>query len=149
MALAVFLLALLAPPRVAPAGASGRQAFVSQVNDARAAHGLRPLRLAPALRRSSRNYARWMLGNQHFGHLAAIRAPRRFSLLGEVLARTPGRRPSAERTVKQWLASPSHRAVLLSRRFRFIGIGLARGRLGSRPVTLVAGHFGGGRRARG
>ncbi len=142
--LLVLVLALLATPRVAVAGPSDRQALVSTVNDARASHGLRPLRLARGLQRSSRRHARWMLDNQYFGHLSVIRAPRRFRLRGEVLARTARRHPSRERIVRQWLASPFHRAVLLNRRFRFIGVGLARGRLGSRPVTLVAGHFGAG-----
>ena len=40
------------------------------------------------------------------------------------------------------MASPTHRAILLSRSFRWVGIGLARGRLGSRVVTAWVAHVG-------
>jgi uncharacterized protein YkwD len=40
------------------------------------------------------------------------------------------------------MRSPSHRRILLSRRFTWIGVGYARGRMGrSRASTWVA-HFG-------
>jgi uncharacterized protein YkwD len=35
-----------------------------------------------------------------------------------------------------WMASPGHRAVLLDRAFRRIGIGRRGGYLGGRPVTV-------------
>ena len=146
-ALLVLAVALLAALPGAVARASGPQAFVAEVNQARTAHGLRPLRSAASLHQSSVDYAHWMLDIQYFGHRGAIRAPRRFGLLGEVLARMDPGNDSAERVVSQWLASPSHRAVVLNRRFRFIGVGVAPGWLGTRFVTLVTGHFGGAPRA--
>jgi uncharacterized protein YkwD len=147
-ALLVLAVALLATLPAARARASETHAFVAEVNEARAAHGLRQLRVAASLRRSSFHYAHRMLGDQQFRHLDAIRLPHRFGLRGEVLARMDPGHESAEKVVRRWLASPSHRAVLLNRRFRFIGVGLAPGRLGGRPVTLVTGHFGGARKAR-
>lgn len=142
-ALLVLPLALGAMLPAAVARASQPQAFVAKVNEARTAHGLRQLRVASSLHQSAADYVQWMLNTQRFGHLAAIRAPRRFGLRGEVLARMEPGHESPENVVRQWLASPSHRAVLLNRRFRFIGVGAAPGWLGIQPVTLVAGHFGG------
>ncbi|MDQ4048298.1 MAG: CAP domain-containing protein [Actinomycetota bacterium] len=127
---------------MAAADTSKSQAFVAGVNEARASHGLRPLRVARSLQRSSVGYARWMLDNQRFEHPAAIRAPGYFRLRGEVLARAAGKSPPVARIVRQWLASPSHRAVVLEPSYRFVGVGLAYGRLGSERGTLVTGHFG-------
>ena len=144
MALAVALLALLPTPVT---HASQQEAFVTKIHAARTSHGLRPLRSAPSLRESSVEYSEWMVDHQYFGHLASIRAPRRFGLRGEVLARSFANRLTARRIVRKWLRSPSHRAVLLDPRFRFVGVSLARGSLGLRPVTFVTGHFGGPLRA--
>lgn len=140
--------ALLATLPTARAGASETHAFVAAVNEERAAHGLRRLRVAASLQRSSFDHAHRMLDEQRFRHLDAIRVPRRFGLRGEVLARMDLGHESAEKIVRWWLASPSHRAVLLNRRFRFIGVGLAPGWLAGRPVALVTAHFGGAPRAR-
>ena len=147
--LLVLAIALLAPPDISAVQASLTQRFVSAVNEARAAHGLRPVRSARSLRRSSRAYALWMLTHQSFAHVSSIRAPRRFGLRGEVLARTSDDPPAPRQIVGQWLASPSHRLVLLHPRVRYIGVGFASGWLGEDPVTLVTGHFGGAKRGRG
>lgn len=140
--LVVLGLALIPTPLTAVARASASQAFVAEVNEARTSHSLRPLRVAKSLQRSSVAYSHWMLENQRFAHLAAIRAPRYFRLLGEVLARWAAKYPPVETIVRQWLASPSHRAVVLNPRYRFIGVGHAYGRLGTERGTLVTGHFG-------
>ena len=142
VSLLVLGLGLLPTPQVAVANASKSQAFVAGVNEARTSHGLRPLRVARSLQRSSAGYSRWMLDNQRFEHPAAIRAPGYFRLRGEVLARSAHKHPPAARIVRQWLASPSHRAVLLKSSYRFVGVGLAYGRLGNERGTLVTGHFG-------
>lgn len=136
-----FALVVVAVPSSAMA-ASSPGAFVTKVNQARAAHGMRALRASSSLRRSSTRYSSWMLRRDYFGHLAAIRASHTFSRRGEVLARTGRRAPDVAQIVRQWLRSPAHRAVLLNRRYRFIGIGIGIGRLGSRRATLVTGHFG-------
>jgi uncharacterized protein YkwD len=47
--------------------------------------------------------------------------------VGEVLAWGIGRRTTAARTVSAWLDSPSHRSVLLSRRYGQIGLGVQAG----------------------
>ena len=141
---AVLLLAtaVLLTLRVFAAEASATHEFVERINDARTAHGLREVRSSGQLQESSTDYSWWMLDTAYFGHSASIRVSRRFGLRGEVLARTDQEDPSADHIVGQWLASPSHRAVVLNPRFRFVGVGIARGWLGEVPTTLVTGHFG-------
>lgn len=132
----------LAAPAWARGGApTGR--MVATVNNVRADHGLRPLRPAPRLARSAGRYARWMLRTDYFGHLSRIRASSRFRVLGETLAWHTGRRVRVRATVRSWLRSPPHRALILSGSFRWIGAGHARGRLHSRPSTMWVLHLGG------
>ena len=134
------LLALGCLPSTALADAAG-SAFVKEVNVVRADHGLGKVKASTNLGKSSSRYARWMLRRNYFGHLARIRMNRRFSRRGEVLARTRREAPTPQAVVEAWLASRAHRAVLLNPRYRYAGVGLARG-AGARPTTLLVGHFG-------
>ena len=84
-----------------------------------------------------------MLKHDYFGHLASIRAAAISSLAGETLAWHTGWRPRVGLTFRHWMASPPHRAVLLSRMFRFIGTGRVRGRFGTSKVTAWVAHLGG------
>jgi uncharacterized protein YkwD len=135
--------ALFAGPVAADAASPAQRAMVGKVNAVRAAHGLKALRPAAPLHRSARRYAAWMLRRDYFGHLGRIRASSRFSLLGENLAWHSGRRPRVGWTVRAWLGSPGHRALLLHPRFRWLGAGLARGTMGARRATAWVLHFGG------
>lgn len=47
----------------------------------------------------------------------------------------------AARTVSEWLASPSHRAVLLSPQYRYVGLGLAGGYFGSTRAEIWVDRF--------
>jgi uncharacterized protein YkwD len=132
----------LAAPSAAQAG-SAQKEMVRAVNGARASHGLKPLRRAPRLARSARAYARWMLRANYFGHQRRIRTRARFRLLGETLAWHSGWRKRVRRTLRAWLHSPPHRALILGGRFRWIGAGTARGRLGGGPARTWVLHLGG------
>jgi uncharacterized protein YkwD len=136
-----------------PAGASGsgdvQHRMVSAVNQVRAQHGLTALAGSSTLHRSARRYARWMLRAEYFGHLERIRASSRYSMLGENLAWHSGRRPRVASTVRRWMASPPHRALILHPGFRWLGAGPAHGTLGGRRVTAWVLHFGGALTARG
>lgn len=112
------------------------------VNLARARRGLEPLQPSTSLRRSATRYAAWMLRADYFGHLPGIRASRRYHRLGEALAMHKGRRAIVGGTLKQWLASPAHRALILSHRFRYFGAGRSRGRFHGRAATTWVLHFG-------
>jgi uncharacterized protein YkwD len=140
----------LALPMSAGAEETGVQGrMLAAVNDARARHGLEAFRGSPILHRSARSYARWMLRADYFGHLGTIRASGSFSLLGENLAQHSGREPQVTRTVRRWMHSPPHRALMLHPGLGWLGAGIARGPFHGRDVTHWVLHFGGGLRAAG
>ncbi|HEX2127578.1 MAG TPA: CAP domain-containing protein [Thermoleophilaceae bacterium] len=132
----------LGPPSASQAG-SAQKEMVRAVNGARADHGLKPLHSAPRLECSARAYARWMLRANYFGHQSRIRTRARFRVLGETLAWHSGRRARVRRTLRAWLHSPPHRALILSGRFGWIGAGTASGRLAGRPARTWVLHLGG------
>jgi uncharacterized protein YkwD len=66
----------------------------------------------------------------------------RFRTVGETIAWHSGFQAGPRRTVRQWMASPPHRAVLMSSAFRMVGMGMEPGRLGSRPVAMWVAHLG-------
>jgi uncharacterized protein YkwD len=128
----------------APAPADGnQQRMLHALNAVRAQHGLAPFHGSASLHRSASAYARWMLRSDYFGHLGRIRASRRFARLGEALAWHSGRRARVSRTVRGWMQSAPHRALILHPGFRFLGAGMARGRLSGRRATTWVLHFGG------
>ena len=134
--------AVLAVP--APAAAHGnQQRMLHALNEVRAQHGLAPFHGSASLHRSASAYARWMLRSEYFGHLSRIRASGPFSSLGEALAWHSGGRARVHRTVRAWMNSPPHRALILHPGFRWLGAGMARGRLGGRRATTWVLHFGG------
>jgi uncharacterized protein YkwD len=125
-----------------PAQANPAHAVVAKVNAYRAANGLPPLRLSRSLSRSSYAYAQHLMRADRFGHAAHIRASSRFRMLGENLAFSWGRRKSARIPVRGWSRSAPHRAVLLNRKFRYVGVGRVSGRFGSRRATIWVLHAG-------
>ena len=139
----VAALALAAAPAQA---VSPETAIVKKVNKIRSSKGLPKLRTSRSLSGSARAYARWMMARDFFGHVRPIRASRRFRVRGEVLARHAGVRPRAGSVVRSWMRSPAHRYVLLSRRFKHIGVGRAPGRLGRWRSTVWVAHVGARRR---
>jgi uncharacterized protein YkwD len=138
---AVIACGIALAPSVAHAARPGDR-MIERVNDARKARGVPPLRSSRSLSRSAARYARTMLRRQFFGHSARIFASRRFRRLGETLERHRGLRARIGMAVRLWLRSPSHRRLLLSRSYRYLGAGRARGRLLGRRTTMWVLHFG-------
>lgn len=132
--------ALLLPASAAQANAA--RDVVKQVNNYRAAHGLSKLKLSRSLSRSSYAYAQHLMRANRFGHSSRIRASSRFRMLGENLAFSWGKRRSARIPVRGWGHSAPHRAVLLNRSFRYVGVGRVAGRFGSRRATIWVLHAG-------
>jgi uncharacterized protein YkwD len=128
------------PAAVAPAP---EVAMISAVNRARAKRGLRPLGQSSSLNGSAHRYAAWMLRRDYFGHLSRIRAGGGYRRIGETLAMHFGWRSRIRRTVRSWMSSPTHRALLLSGGFRELGAGRATGRYGGRRATTWVLHLGG------
>jgi uncharacterized protein YkwD len=126
----------------APAAATAEQHAIAQLNQIRQANGLPALRASGALHRSSTRYAHHMVATHYFGHESRIAVSGHFDRAAETLAMHAGQRAQPGRTIAQWMHSPAHRAVLLSRGFQAVGMGIARGRIGSRLVTVWVAHVG-------
>jgi uncharacterized protein YkwD len=108
------------------------------LNAARRRHGLSRLRVDPHLRLAARRHARDMLVRRYFAHFSAagsspwkrIRAagymrPGQRWLVGENLAWGTGRASTPGDRTRALLQSPAHRANMLHRRFREVGIWVA------------------------
>jgi uncharacterized protein YkwD len=134
--------ALLCPSAAlgANAGASAEAQAIESLNHIRASNGLAPLRTSKSLSQSADAYSRHMLVHDFFGHQARIPVASRFHTVGETLAGHSGFQPGARRTVRQWMSSPPHRAVLRSSAFRLVGMGMERGRLDGRATTMWVAH---------
>jgi uncharacterized protein YkwD len=151
VALAVLLAA--APTASAARACSSANASASQVskrtliratlcvlNAERARHKLRPLRLNRKLSRAARRHSRAMARKRFFSHSsrngasfvdrirrAGYLAGARSWTVGENIAYGSGARSTPRSIGRAWMSSPPHRANILSRSFRAIGIGIARG----------------------
>jgi uncharacterized protein YkwD len=156
--LAVSAAALLALSAVSVAGAGVRKAHRSHsstvagllqaVNHTRAAHGLRPLVIDPALARAARSHSVEMMRGNYFAHgdfagrMSAfhVRGPAE----GENLAWGNGSYSEAPSIVAMWLASPGHRANLLHAGWTRIGIGIVTGTfMGNGGSAVVTADFAG------
>jgi uncharacterized protein YkwD len=118
------------------------------MNRARAAHGLRPLRIDATLERAARAYSTEMLRTGVFTHGSFFSRVRSFGArgpqLGENLAWGVGAFANPFNIVRQWLASPSHRANLLRPGYTRVGVGVRRGAFQGRAGALViTADFGG------
>lgn len=144
----VVVFALLGSAAVAQAGSlSGSEAsLVQTINGVRKSHGLAPLRVDIRLVRAARGHSATMMRRQFFAHGSVTTRARaqgaRGPIFGENLAWGTG--VTATWVVNQWLASPSHRAVLLRPGFRRVGVGYAFGRFAGRGgAAVVTADFAG------
>jgi uncharacterized protein YkwD len=117
------------------------------INRERARRGLPRLREDARLARSAQQYSTEMAGRDFFGHVspagttltarlraAGYLAGARAYTVGENIAWGAGPDATAHETVQGWMRSPGHRANILGRGFREVGVGVAPGA----PVTLRA-----------
>lgn len=146
-AVVVLLLALgavLAPALPARAASAAKpsldpyeQQLVSLINETRGAHHLAALTLNAALSDAARTHAAEMGQNQYFGHdsldgtrfsarlIAGGYARKGYRVwrVGEDIAWGAGLYGSPVAVLDSWLHSPMHRAVLLDKHFRELGVG--------------------------
>jgi uncharacterized protein YkwD len=158
-ALAANGVAFAADPPTCPAAGADPAAIVCEINAARDRAGRAHLRIRPALADAARGHSADMVERRFFAHEApdgdgpGDRARRAGYMdgadswrVGEILLWTRGEPLTAERAVELWLGSPSHRRILLSRRYREVGAGPATGApLGDpsvKPATTVTVLFG-------
>jgi uncharacterized protein YkwD len=140
-------------------GARLRINVLTALNRVRARHGLAKLTLSRELDAAATEHSNEMVIDGYFGHDSAGGAaywkriegfyplPKGGSWsVGENLLWAPGA-IGARRALAYWMASPGHRAVLLSPRWRQVGIGIlvrdnAPGVFGGRSVTVLTADFG-------
>jgi uncharacterized protein YkwD len=159
-------LALLLLPTAASAGQrsvlSARDSIeapiAAKINRIRRAHGLRPLHVAVRLARAAAAHSTSMAQGGYFSHSSADgtlfwrRIARYYPrtspgwTVGENLVWSSGDLTPA-RAVRMWMHSPPHRAVILGRAWRQIGIAAVRmtnagGVYGGLDVTIVTADFG-------
>jgi uncharacterized protein YkwD len=149
------LAALFVSPAVAAAGPARldqrEKAIVRGINEQRARYGVAPVRASRRLARAA-DYHSWeMLDGNYFAHTsrdggafdARIHRYTHKQALGEALAMLGGAcgRGSARRIVNMWMNSPPHRAILLSGRYRRIGLAKRTGTLGSMQACVVTADF--------
>jgi len=117
-----------------------RSATLCLMNSERGAHGLAGLRAQPTLASAAGRYAREMVSERFFAHtsphgstvLSRIRDASYLRgapawTVGENIASGSGTLATPRAIVAAWMASPGHRANLLSSCFRDVGIGMAAG----------------------
>jgi uncharacterized protein YkwD len=140
--------ALLGPAAGAQARTlnSSEASLLQTMNSARTSHGLAPLRVDARLLRAARGHSADMMHRQYFAHGSvagrALAQGARGPVFGEDLAWSTGL--TAQWVVDQWLASPTHRAVMLRPGFRRVGIGIAFGTfVGHGGAGVVTADFAG------
>jgi uncharacterized protein YkwD len=110
------------------------------VNSERARHGVRPLRASRLLDRAAQRHSGDMVARRYFSHVSpngknvrqrVVRTGylrhRPGGRIGETIAWGADRQATPADLVGSFMNSPAHRPLLLDRRFREIGVGLALG----------------------
>jgi uncharacterized protein YkwD len=166
---AVLVLLLVAAPSASAAGAcsaananpstASKRALVRGtlcvLNSHRARNQLRPLRLSRRLSRAARRHSRAMARRNFFSHdslggasfvdrirrTGYLRRARSWSV-GENIAYGTGSRSTPASISRAWMNSPGHRANILSRSFKAVGIGIARGTPGGGGGGTYTTDFG-------
>lgn len=146
--LAFALLVLVLPATALAAPSSQETSILRELNRVRAQHGLRPLRIDARLERAARAHNREMVATNTFSHGAFGSRMLQFAVTGRIagenLAWGTGSRGTARGIVAAWLASPEHRANMLSASFVRVGVGdLGSVFLGHRGAHVVTVDFAG------
>jgi uncharacterized protein YkwD len=132
--LVVVLLAFCGGPAAAAAAPADR--MVDAINTARERDGLQPLRTTRGLQRSAGAFARWLLRHETLSHRPNVSTTRRYPHSGEALSMHFSLQARVSATLHAWLASASHRALVLTQSMDRVGIGHARGRYHGRARTV-------------
>ena len=155
VACGVVMLCLALPAAVTPAEAdasagldSAERKVVRLVNQIRARRGLRRLVASRALSRAASRHSSDMVRRDFFGHASSngtsmntrVKQYTAARWVGENLGIASGR-GTAGRVVRMWMNSAGHRAVLLGRKSRRIGVGRRSGRVGSFRGTVYTADF--------
>ena len=134
-----------------PGRSSDELKLLAAMNTARVAKGLPRLKVNGVLAAPARTHSAALAGTGELDHdgpngepfwkrLVAAGYPRN-SWMGENLALWPDCTWSPATVVRMWLQSPGHRANLLSKKFRVVGVGIASN--AGCTATVFTTDFGG------
>ena len=127
-----------------------QRAVVRSVNSARASHRLPPVRYQAQLARAASVHSAEQLRSGRPSHSSPdgtsfkqrVRRYSSASKVGETIAwLAPGKPVRARTIVRMWLASPSHRRVLMDRRLRRIGISARSAIVRGHLTTVITANF--------
>jgi uncharacterized protein YkwD len=146
--LALFASALAPASHAAANQSQVEQSLIAAVNEVRADHHLRPVRVDPTLVVAARAHTTALLRTNVFEHGSFAERIARYGgrgpAFGENLAWGVGSRASARSFVTAWMKSPGHRAILLRPGWERVGIAALSGRfLGHAGATVVTADFAG------
>ena len=116
-------------------------------NETRKNQGIKPLCVHPELTRAARFHSDEMIKKDYFRHGNVERRLERFGYnwltYGENIGMGSGPKGSPESVFKGWMESSGHRANILDKDFREVGIGVATGNFnGTRGVAMYTVDFG-------
>jgi len=117
--------------------ATSRRDVLERLNRLRGDRGLRPLRMAGNVGAVAMDRSSSMKRRDYFGHVSPggkdagdlLRSRGvAYRHWGEIIGMTPQRALGAgsRKVVARWRHSPTHRRIVLSRRFRHVGVGVVR-----------------------
>lgn len=141
VSLVLFLFCVVVPSADAITMTTPERVVLKLVNRTRVNHGLHRLRMSAKLERASRSHSREMVKygffshDSHSGESFGARLIRfgfaqtgcTFWKVGEDIAYGAGSAGSGKAIFKAWMNSPAHKAVILTKSFRRVGIGRAKG----------------------
>jgi uncharacterized protein YkwD len=155
LALAAVLLISTATTASAASNSTYRARLFLAINEVRHQHHLRPLLFSTGLRDAAQRHSRDMVRRGYFAHTSPGGSTladriRRSSFktrgawsAGENIAWGSGQIGSPRSILRMWLHSSSHRAILLSSKWRFVGIGRASGHFrGQSSAAVWTADFG-------
>jgi len=138
---ALALLALSAAPALAFDRQANENTMLRLINNARAGRGLHTVRSFEALHKAARAHAGDMLRRDYFAHSSlsgltigtrarragyAVNGWSAWSV-GEVIAWGSGARGTPQAVFRSWMNSSGHRRIILTKRWRDVGVGCSRG----------------------
>jgi uncharacterized protein YkwD len=97
------------------------------LNTARIHNGLPPFQISTSLTLATTHWVRICARRKLFQHERVLTVPG-FPFVGDILARSPGKKPGVQAVVDAWMASPDHSPIILDRRFNTMGVAVYPGR---------------------
>ncbi len=138
----------LGPVTTAEASVISSETVLSLTNSARTENSLSELKMSGLLSKAAQNKADDMLAKQYFSHNTPEgNTPWTFIKTVGYSYTTAGENlaidfSDAESVQTAWMNSPGHRANILNKNFKEIGIGIAKGMFDNHQTTIVVQMFG-------